>query len=55
MLLKELRYILLQKKFALDFASYIDPISPGRGGGEGVFHPSLRFSSVILEPQKLLS
>ena len=50
MLLEELQYILLQKKFGLDFASYINPIRPG-----GVFHPSPRFSSVILEPEKLFS
>ena len=38
MLLEELRYIVLQKKFALDFASYINPIRPGRG-----VHPPPRF------------
>ena len=38
MLLEELQYILLQKKFALDFASYINPIRPG-----GVFNPPPRF------------
>ena len=50
MLLEELQYILLQKKIALDFASYFNPIRHG-----GVFHPPPRFSSVILEPQKLFS
>ena len=42
MLHEELQYIILQKKFALDFASYINPIRP-RGGGGGVFHPPPRF------------
>ena len=40
MLLLELQYIPLHKKFTLDFASYINPLRPGGGG---VFHPPPRF------------